>query len=183
MIISTLGENSQFNIVKNKQVLKKSNREAFGQNFPSPRETQEYKNTPHSFDYSSGITEDQSLSREQIARGQTKVIDEKLDSLSQKYEIAESEGVKSFLLKNRFLISLLEEIPNKVSQYFGNNQRLALKVSYEPDFPESSELWVFILTELSAKEALPLLEKFDEEWWLENMDRADCKLNITLKFV
>ena len=85
--------------------------------------------------------------------------------------------------KNRFLFSLLEEIPNKIYEYFGNNQKLSLKISHEPDFPQSSELWVSILTELSAKEALSILEKFDEEWWLENMDKSAGKLNINLKFV
>ena len=142
-----------------------------------------FRTSEYLFDYLSELTSDQSLSQEQIARSNSKTIEQKIDSFSQKYEIHKMEEVKNFLSKNRDLFSLLEEIPNKVYEYFGDRQKLSLKVSHEPEFPQSLELWVSILTELSAKEALPLLEKFDEEWWLENMDRAGCKLNITLKFV
>lgn len=129
------------------------------------------------------FTKNQSLSPKQIAESQTKAIREEINALSRKYGISKFEEVKNFLSKNLFLISLLEEIPNKICQYFGDGQKLSMKISHEPDFPQFPELWVSILTELSAKEALPILEKFDEEWWLENMDRADCKLNIILKFV
>ena len=183
MITSTLGRNFPSFIIKKKQTTRKSNETAFGQNVSLLEEIQEYKNTPHYFDYLSEITSDQSLSQEQIAKSQIKPIDEKLDFVFQRYEIAESESIKSFLSKNRLLILLLEEIPSKISQYFGHNQKLSLKISHEPDFPQSFELWVFILTELSAKEAFPILEKFDEDWWLENLDRADCKLNISLEYI
>ena len=131
----------------------------------------------------SAITSNQYLSQEQIAKSQSKAIDEKFDSLIQKYKISKTDEVKSFLSKNSFLIKLLEEIPNKIYQHFGDNQKLALTVSYEPEFPNSSELWVEILTTLSAKEAMPILETFDEKWWLININRANFKLNITLKFI
>ena len=73
------------------------------------------------------------------------------------------------------MISLVEEIPNKIYQYFGSGQELALQVLYEPDFPESSELWILVLTELSAKEARSIMNRFDKEWWLENLHKANCK--------
>lgn len=168
---------------RRKSSIKRQSRRNFDQIISPVDKVPDYRTSEYFFDYLSVLTSDQSLSQDQIARSQTKTIGEKFDSVSQKYEITEAEGVKNFLSKNRPLILLLEEIPNKIYQYFGNNERLSLKISYEPDFPQSSELWVYILTELSAKEALPILEKFDEEWWLENMDRADCQLNITLKFV
>jgi len=89
----------------------------------------------------------------------------------------------SFLRKNRFLVPLLREIPEKIYDYFGKEQKLSLKISFESDSLQLAELWVSILTELLANEVLPILDRFDEEWWLENMNRADSKLNITLKFI
>lgn len=103
--------------------------------------------------------------------------------LARDYEIKNPEQVAEFIGENLFLLDLLEEIPSKIYQYFGSSQKLSLKISHEPDFPQSPELWIYVLTGLSAKEALPILGKFDEEWWLENMDRSAWKLNINLKFV
>lgn len=105
------------------------------------------------------------------------------ETLARDYEINNPEQVAEFIGENLFLLDLLEEIPSKIYQYFGDNQKLSLKVSHEPDFPQTPELWISILTKYSAKEALPILEKFDEEWWLENMDGSGWKLNINLKFV
>lgn len=129
---------------------------------------------------------DQSLSKEQqqrLAENKAKEISTKFRTLSQNYQIRNVAETKSFLLNNRFLISLLEEIPEKISQYFGDNQKPVLKVSYEPEYVNSAELWVEILTKLSAKEAMRILDKFDEEWWLEKIDKTYGRLNITLKFI
>lgn len=162
---------------------RKQNRTDFDQPVPSVEKPTAYRNFDYTLDSLSQVVSNQTLSPEQLAKSQLRVIDEKIDSLKGKYEIYKIEDVKNFLSKNRDLFPLLEEIPNKIYQYFGDNQKLSLKVSHEPDFPQTPELWVSILTERSAKEALPILGKFDEEWWLENMDRSAWKLNINLKFV
>lgn len=162
---------------------KKTNRPIFEQVIPSNLPNSEPRNQEYLLGDLSAILNNQSLTQEQIVKNQNKIIDEKLEVLSRKYKIYKTDEVKSFLSKNRFLINLIEEIPNFISNYFGNDQQLVLKVSYEPEFPNSSKLWVEIVTELSAKEALPILDRFDEEWWLENMDRADFKLNLILKFI
>lgn len=105
------------------------------------------------------------------------------EHLAKDYNIKKPKEVADFIGGNLFLLEVLEEIPAQISLYFGESQKLALKVSYEPEVPRSSEIWIEILTELSAKEATNLLEKFDENWWLENMDRTDGKLNVALKFI
>lgn len=125
----------------------------------------------------------QSLSPEQIEKSQKKAFDDKFEKLSKIYQLTVSKDVRQFLLKNKFLFSVLKEIPGEVYRYFGDNQKLALKVSYDPDFPQPFELWVLIMTKLSAKEARTKLDKFDKEWWLKNLNRADCKLNIGIEYV
>jgi threonyl-tRNA synthetase len=150
---------------------------------PSQPKVQEYKDSGYYLDSLSELTRNQSLTPEQIAKSQTKVIDGEVNSLSRKYEISNFEEVKNFISKNRFLIPLLEEIPNKIFQYYGSQQKIALELFYEPDFPQSSKLWVSVLTELSAEEARSIMDKIDGEWWLENIDRAKCKLNIGIDYV
>lgn len=103
--------------------------------------------------------------------------------LARDYEIKNPAQVAEFIGENLFLLELLEEIPSEIFVYFGNDQRLQLEILSEPDFPGSKELWVSVLTELSAQEARQIMDKFDQNWWLGNLDRADCKLNIALKYV
>lgn len=149
---------------------------------PQPK-IQDCKDFGYVLDSLSEITKNQSLSREQIAKVHTKTINEEFSSLARYYEIARVEDVKSFISRNSFLTPLLKEIPNKIYQYFDSNQKLALKVLYEPDFPQSSELWILVLTELSAKEARSIMNKFDKDWWLKNLYKADCKLNVGIEYV
>jgi len=162
------------------QSRKKNNLESV---IPTQSIAQKNQDSGFYLDSISEIVTNQSLTPEQIAKSKIKTVIEEINTLSSKYEISNFEEVKTFLSKNRFLISLVEEIPSKIYQYFERSQKLSLNTSHEPDFPNSIELWIYISTDLSAKEAMPILERFDEEWWLENMERANGKLNITIKFV
>ncbi|MCU0240547.1 MAG: hypothetical protein MUC29_13990 [Pyrinomonadaceae bacterium] len=105
------------------------------------------------------------------------------EHLAKDYIIKNPKEVGEFVSENLYLLDLLEEVPSRIYNYFGDNQKLALRVSHEPEFPNSSELWVDILTKLPATEATTLLDKFDEEWWLDNLERTNYKLNITLEFI
>jgi hypothetical protein len=105
------------------------------------------------------------------------------EHLAKDYIIKNPQEVFDFIGENLFLLELLEEIPTQIFLYFGKNQKLNLEILREPDFPDSKELWVSVLTEISAQESRQLMDKFDENWWLKNLDRADCKLNVTLKYV
>lgn len=142
-----------------------------------------YKESGYFLDPISGFASNQSLNLEQIAESRINALNEKIQALSSSYEINNFEELKLFLSKNRLLISLIEEIPNKIYQYYGRDQKISLEIFYEPDFPQSAELWVSVLTELSAEEARSAMNKFDKEWWLENLSRADCKLNIGIEYV
>jgi len=172
-----------FPIPRNKnsfQVKKKNNFESI---VPLQTNIQEYRDSGYYLDSISAFAKNQSLTSEQIAESRAKAVNDEINALRSKYEISNFEEVKNFLSKNRFLVSLLEEIPNKIYQYFGNSQKLALQVLYEPDSPDSSELWILVLTELSAKEARSIMDKFDDDWWLENLSRAVCKLNVGIEYV
>lgn len=120
---------------------------------------------------------------EQLQNGFTLHARTHAEHLAKIYIIKNPNEVGEFIGENLYLLDILEEVPGEIYRYFGSDQKLVLKVSAEPDILESSELWIEILTKLSAKEAMPVLEEFDKNWWLENMERANCKLNITLKFV
>jgi hypothetical protein len=108
---------------------------------------------------------------------------ERINFLAREYEINNPSEVAKFLLENFFLFDLLKEVPGKIREYFGEKQKTVLKISYEPEYPNAAELWVEILTELSAKDAMQILDRFDEEWWFEKVEKSHGRLNITLKFI
>lgn len=162
------------------QISKKTDFESV---IPSQPKVQEYRDSGYFLDSISTILPNQSLTPEQIAKGKTKTTIEEINVLDSKYRISNFEEVKTFLSKNRFLIPLLEEIPNKIYEYYGNDQEISLELLYEPDFPLSSKLWVTVLTKKSAEDARSIMDKIDNDWWLENIDRANCKLNIGIDYV
>ncbi len=172
-----------FFVPRKRETIQTKRKNNFEATVSSQINIQEYKDSGYFLDSISIFAGNQSLTPEQIAEKQAESINSGINDLRSKFEITNFEEVRNFLMKNRFLVSLIEEIPSKICQYFGNGQKLALQFLYEPDFPQSFELWVHILTALPAKEALSVLERFDEEWWLESIDKSDGKVNITLKFV
>ena len=174
---------NQSSVKRKSSFSRKQTKTDFDQPIPSAEKPTAYRNLDYTLDALSQVVSNQTLSPEQLAKSQLRVIDEKIDSLKGKYEISDSDEIKALLSKNRFLISLLEEIPGKIYQYFGSNQKLALQVIHEPDFPEDSELWILVLTELPAKEARPIMNRFDKDWWLKNLHQANCKLNIGIEYV
>jgi hypothetical protein len=111
----------------------------------------------------------------------TDSISKEIEQLSRLYVIRDPERVLAFYAENRFLFDLLLEIPTQIKKYFGQDVELILRLSQEPEFPSARELVVEIKSGLSVKEEISLLDKFDEEWWLDNSGKADCKLNIMLR--
>ena len=97
------------------------------------------------------------------------------------YTFREREKVIKFLERNRFLSSLLLEAYFKISNYFPGSS-LFLEVDNDPEVTMSEQLLVFIATNLSPSEVLCKLKQFDEDWWLDNLDRAQMKLCINLEF-
>jgi hypothetical protein len=108
---------------------------------------------------------------------------EQINVLAREYEIRNAPEVALFLRENNFLLDLLEEIPAKLKKFFGGKSKLALELLSEPDFPSLREIFVLVLTEEGAEQARNKMDKFDEKWWLKHLDRAQCKLNVSLEYV
>ena len=108
---------------------------------------------------------------------------ERINFLAREYDVRNPQEVGKFLRDNLFLFDLLKMIPRQITKYFGKNAKLALELLSEPDFPSSREIFVLILTEDAAENARSKMNKFDQKWWLENIDKANCKLNVSLEYV
>ncbi len=108
---------------------------------------------------------------------------EQINVLAREYEIRNAPEVALFLRDNNFLLDLLAEIPAKLKKFFGGKSKFAVELFSEPDFPTAQEIFVLVLTEENAEEARNKMNEFDEKWWLKNLDKARCKLNVSLEYV
>ncbi len=103
---------------------------------------------------------------------------EQVNVLAREYEIRNPSEVARFLRDNTFLLGLLEEIPKQIRKVFGKRQELALEFFWNPEDPTWHQIHVLVPTHLSVDETFSAMEKFEENWWLENFARADMKLQI-----
>jgi hypothetical protein len=108
--------------------------------------------------------------------------EELLKSVLTSFSVKNSNVVSRFLQDNLFLVNLIVSARSKITDYFGQSIPLALSVTQSPD-EEDAELYLLIQTKLSAQAALPILEKFEESWWLNVLPQAQCKMTIKLEYV
>ncbi len=86
--------------------------------------------------------------------------------------------ISGFLNKHLFLISILNEAYMHIKIYFPKS-KVHLKISRDHDSTELyEELVAIIETDLSIKDTMKQLDEFDENWWDDNIDRAQDLLVI-----
>ncbi len=104
------------------------------------------------------------------------------EHLAKDYIIENPKEVADFIGDNLFLLEILEEIPAKIKQHFGNEQKFSLQFFPDPEDVNSHRLRVNVQSE-SAKEARQIMDKLDEDWWIDNEVRSDSKILITPEYV
>jgi predicted HTH domain antitoxin len=77
---------------------------------------------------------------------------------------------------------LLEAFPY-LQKHFGTNPRVELEVIRDPEIGPTGELIAYILTALSVDEAQARLDRLDDEWLLDELNRTDGLLNFSLEFI
>ncbi len=102
--------------------------------------------------------------------------------LRKQFELRDESGVRTYLRKYPFLLTLLLEAKTQVVRIFGEGTKAVLQISVDPN-DLSAQLFIVIPTQLSAKEALALFDQLDQEWWLEATKRADFRMNFIPEFV
>ncbi len=89
--------------------------------------------------------------------------------------------VSHFLEVNPLLIPLLREAFTLIRKYFPSS-KLILEAVADPEAIDEEQLVVFIAATHDPDEASEALNRLDEDWWLDAMERAQDKLCITLEF-
>lgn len=100
----------------------------------------------------------------------------------------EETAVQQMLRRYPFLVPLLLDTRNRIEEHFPSSQ-VFLNVATDAEPANSAsgridntqELVISIATRLSAKEAIEVLEKFYDDWWLKASKEAKGKISIGLE--
>ncbi len=83
-------------------------------------------------------------------------------------------------MQHTFLLSLLVEAPEQMEGIFGLDARLFLELDEDPE-ENFDELFIVIETDRDQEDALALLSKLDDTWFLKVLPKTRNLLNITVE--
>ena len=98
------------------------------------------------------------------------------------YSLRHAAAVRRFLHACPQLVEVLLEARVYLQKYFGPDPQVTLEVVSDPEVEGVEELFAYILTSLPVDEALARLDKLDEEWFLDQLDRVSGRFNFNLEF-
>lgn len=101
--------------------------------------------------------------------------------LDKVYLFREPDQILNFLILNPYLTPLLGETADALKQYFPD-VRFALRRYVDPEISGYTRLVIEIPTKYSPKETLDRLDKFEDEWWIENEHKSKGNLTVNVEF-
>ncbi len=104
---------------------------------------------------------------------------ETLLELGDFYEISDWDNIGKFMCDHNYLISFAKEVAVKIREYFGEKTKITLVKEVDPEFPKLTSLVAYIDTSaLSMEEALELLNKFEDEWYIHNIYKERGRFDV-----
>lgn len=110
-------------------------------------------------------------------------LDEQISLIRRLYHFRGEAEVSNFLRENPYLLELLKEARHKIPTYFGDEAGVFLEVFYDPeDSEESGMLNTRIAVDMPLEDARRILDRLDDDWWLEVCERSNGRMNIFLDY-
>jgi len=103
------------------------------------------------------------------------------EELQGMFAFVEPLEVGRFLEERPFLVGLLREARVELAKYFPRSA-VRLEVLHDADFGGDAQLVASAVVNLEPLEARRRLRQFDREWWLDNVQRAEGAVCITVDF-
>lgn len=118
----------------------------------------------------------------QVRVGESKMAGtlETTQTLEQLYTFDSVDEVRSFLSTNPFLVPLLYEAYSYIRRYFPDAQ-LLLEVIADTEVADWVTLFLHIISSQPEK-ALDKLHEFEQDYWLDNLDRSQNKLSFSVGY-
>lgn len=98
------------------------------------------------------------------------------------YRFQDYQDVSDFLRARPYLIQLLSEAYANIRRLFPPSSQLVLEVVRDPEGDSSGRLFLYIQAPLTVEAAYSLLQRIDDEWWLEAATRSRCQLTIDVDY-
>lgn len=77
---------------------------------------------------------------------------------------------------------LIKEARQRLQDAFGPDAEIYTKLSIDPSEPKAAPItFVVARVRMSATQSSAIMDRLDEEWWLDQLDRAEGKVNITFE--
>lgn len=99
------------------------------------------------------------------------------------YSFLDSTSVKEFLNKNPQIVPFLIDAYPFLVKYFSSSSYFELQVFTDMEVDNYEKLFCHIVTSLSVDEAFANLNDFDNEFFLDQLDRVGDLLNFNLDFI
>jgi len=107
----------------------------------------------------------------------------RLYKLGELYSFRNAAVVQHFLKIHSNLIEVLLEAYPYLEKHFRPNLQIELEVVNDSEVPNRRQLFAYIITSVSVDEGLSRLNSFDNEWFLDQLDRIDDLFNFDIEFV
>lgn len=105
-------------------------------------------------------------------------------SIKKAYTISDSQlmDIERFLDKHKDIANLILEAYTKIQDFF-TSEILLLELISDISVEGGEELFVYIQTHLSVEEAVEKMNDFDEQWFLDQLNRTKGLFNFNLRFL
>jgi hypothetical protein len=104
-------------------------------------------------------------------------------SLERLYTFRRGEEVSRFVERHPFLVPVLLEAYSKIENYFELHPQVFLEVVRDPEVQGLVELFGCIGTRLTPEEAGERLQRFDWDWFLNQLPQVKGLLNFDVEFL
>jgi hypothetical protein len=131
---------------------------------------------------SSWVTQSLFIWKQETGSSTVAAEEAKLRQLEEIYVFPQAATVRPFLRTHPQLVEALLEAYVYLQEYFGPEPQMVLEVVSDPEVEGWDELFAYILTALPVDEALARLDRFDQEWFLDQFDWTDGLLNFDVEF-
>ena len=102
--------------------------------------------------------------------------------LGERYVYRDREHVQQYLAAHPRLVPILREADSEIAMRFGKEAVVTLDVIDDPDGFEADTLFGFIQSSLQPKDALEVLHRFDQEWWIGRSTEVKDELGLFIGF-
>lgn len=108
---------------------------------------------------------------------------EYLNDIENIYMMRLPEEIKAWLFLHPSIADVLIEAHSHIIDSFGDTAQIRIQIVKDPEASDFEELIAYIITGLPVPRALESLDQFDNQWFLDQVDRLDGNFNFCLEII